>query len=141
MNEAIYLVRILNSTSKQRQSHSSSPLVTDLSDQMVKTSGIRASEHQASNTVCPGDVERRERGEGGGGKEGEDGWLATVKWDRGAVSKADPVWLSQMRQRIVLVPRQTDLGAKHPITCCSRPNTNPAAVESNPSIHSGNIGI
>lgn len=96
VNEAIYLVGMLNSTSKQQQSHSSSPLVIDLSDQMVKTSGIRATEHQASNTVCPGDMERRERGRGGGGgKEGENGWLATVKWDSGAVSKADSVWLSQ----------------------------------------------
>lgn len=73
VNEAIYLVRMSNCASKQHQLHSSSPLVIDLPDQVVKTSGIRAAEHQASNTVCPGDMEQRERGGGGGGKEGEDG--------------------------------------------------------------------
>ncbi|TWW55538.1 hypothetical protein D4764_09G0005870 [Takifugu flavidus] len=40
-----------------------------------------------------------------------------------------------MCERIVLVLRQTDLGAKTPITRCSSRNTNPAAAVYNPSIH------
>lgn len=99
LNDAIYLVRMMsNSTSKQHRPHPSSPLFMDWSDQMVKTWGIRAERHQTSSTVCPGDM-----GQQGGG-EGEDGRLATVKWDSGAGSKAEPVWLSQ---------------ASHPSWCAS----------------------
>lgn len=42
-----------------------------------------------------------------------------------------------MCERIVLVLRQTDLPA--PLTRWNAPDTNPAAVEPNPNIHSGNI--
>lgn len=93
--------------------------------------------HQTSNTVCPGDM-----GQQGGGGEGEDGYSKVGQWSRqqGRASLTQSGVMSVlMCERIVLVLRQTDLGAKPPITCCSSRNTNPAAAVYNPSIHSGGI--
>lgn len=53
---------------------------------MVSVLGAGAAKHKlSSSTVCPGDMELRLKMK----RDGEDGRLALVKWDRGAVSRED----------------------------------------------------
>lgn len=99
--------------------------------------------------MCPGDMERRDRerrrrirrrrGRGwltGSSKVGQ--WSS--QQGRSSLTQSG-IKCILMCERIALVLRQTDLGAKPPISRWSSPSTNPAAVESNPNTHSENFRI
>lgn len=120
---------MLHSTSPQHQSHFSTPLVADLSDQMVKPSGIRPGQKHSVPWRHGAEREkRRKRGRG---------WLTGYRKvgqrssQQGRSSRTQSgIKCILMCERIVLVLRQTDLGAKkknshhmleppHHKSCCS----------------------